>query len=498
MVVIGCIFTIIGISVLGLAGSEKILTKKTLNETRAFHLAEAGVARFVANGYNGNFEDISETALGDGSYWVEVNTDEYPGYAIACGKVGNEEKRIKVEISFLSSSYEHAVYSCNLSGLEWVLELRGTGDPIAGAGGTEKGGKDIINGDIYVDGDVKMYGESTVNAPLTPNTYGLNGDVSATGDIEVNDSASISGTVQTGVEKRGVPNLASMNYEINNTHNVSQIFADEGVSSGHLSPDSELYNVVVKNPGDRATECACTSGDDYFLEPASGFIQGGNPKDGATPLNLGNDQRIYYVDGNVWIHNALTYGFALNGKATIVATGNIYICDNIVYSNSDSLLGLVALGEYDEAGQLMSGGNIYFGDPRFGTMYTVSGFMFAANDFLYNTDSVTGAAKEPQTGFTVNGNFAAVNHVSVRRDWYTADGTGQARPAYFDTDANQWIDMDDGSVLTAAEINSLRHYQMKVNYDDRVRNPETQPPGLPRGGGTIFNGVTNWEELPPS
>jgi len=497
VVIIGCIFTIIGFSVLGLAGSEKILTQKTLKKTRAFHLAEAGVARFVANGYGGDFADISETALGNGSYQVDVYTDVYPGYAIACGRAGNEQKRIKVEMSFLSPPYEHAIYSCNLSEQEWVLELRGTGVPQDIGGGKENGGKDIVNGDIYVDGHVKMYGESTVNAPLAPNTYGLKGDVSATGSIDVTESASISGAVQTGAEKKGVPDLVAMNYKINNTHDVSEVFAGQGVSSGYLSSDHELYNVVVKNPGDRATECASTSGDDYFLEPAGGFI-GGTPKGGGTPLDLGNDERIYYVDGNVWIHSPKTYGFVLDGKATIVATGNIYICDNTVYSNNESLLGMVALGEYDGSGNLVSGGNIYFGDPRFGTTYTVSGLMFAGNDFLYNTDSVTGQAQEPQTGFTVNGNFAAINQVSVQRDWYSADVTGSKRPAYFDTSTGQWMDIDDGSVLTAAEINSLRHYQMIVNYDDRVRNPETQPPGLPRGGGTIFNGVTNWEELPPS
>ena len=497
VVIIGCIFTIIGLSVLGLAGSEKVFAQKTLKKTRAFHLAEAGVARFVANGYNGDFSDISETALGNGGYRVDVYTDVYPGYAIACGTAGNEQKRIKVERSFLSPPYEHAIYSCNLSGQNWVLELRGTGVPQDVGGGRENGGKDIVNGDMYVDGDVKMYGESTVNTPLAPNTYELNGDVSATGSIDVTDSASISGAAQTGVEKRGAPDLVAMNYKINNTHNVSKVFADEGVSSGHLSWDHELYNVVVKNPGDRVTECATTSGDDYFLEPASGFIAG-TSKDGATPLDLGNDDRIYYVDGNVWIHSPQTFGFALNGKATIVATGNIYICDNTVYANNESLLGLVALGEYDSGDQLVSGGNIYFGDPRFGTTYTVSGLMFAGNDFLYNTDSVTGEAQEPETGFTVNGNFAAINQVSVWRDWYNTDGTGDAKSAYFDTSTGQWIDTDVGSVLTATEINTLRHYQMIVNYDDRVRNSETQPTGLPRGGGTIFNGITNWEELPPS
>jgi hypothetical protein len=36
---------------------------------------------------------------------------------------------------------------------------------------------------------------------------------------------------------------------------------------------------------------------------------------------------------------------------------------------------------------------------------------------------------------------------------------------------------------------------MIVNYDDRVRSTETQPPGLPRGGASIFAGFSNWEEL---
>jgi hypothetical protein len=37
---------------------------------------------------------------------------------------------------------------------------------------------------------------------------------------------------------------------------------------------------------------------------------------------------------------------------------------------------------------------------------------------------------------------------------------------------------------------------MIVNYDDRVWNQATQPKGLPIGGGLIFGGIKNWEELP--
>ena len=499
VVIIGCIFTIIGFSVLGLAGSEKILAQKAVKGTRAFHLAEAGVARFVANGYDGKFVNISETTLGAGSYWVDVDTSVYPGYAIATGMAGNEQKRIKVEMSFLATPYEHAIYAGNsgAGALNWSLALRGQGVPLPIDWRSEVGGKDIINGNLFANGDVYLYEESSVNPAPLPNTYELAGDVGTTGQTHILDTATVSGTVSQ-VAAPDLPNLAGMNYAVNNTHNVSQVFTDAGVGSGYLPPANELYNVVVKNPGDRANECASTTGDDYFLEPAGGFIAG-TPKNAATPLDMG-DNRVYYVDGDVWVHSQSTYGFLVDGKVTIVATGDIHISDNIEYANSDSLLGLVALGQYDGSGQLINGGNIYFGDPRFGTTYTVSALMFAADSFLYNTDAVSRDTAEPETGFTINGNLNALNQVSIQRDWYNPDGGGLARPAYFDPTigSGTWVDLETGILLSATEISSVRHYQMKVNYDDRIRSSDTQPPGLPRGEGIIFNGITNWEELPPS
>jgi hypothetical protein len=286
-----------------------------------------------------------------------------------------------------------------------------------------------------------------------------------------------------------------MDYENNNTHNVAQIFNDAGVSSGYLPSGNELRDVFVKNPSDRSAECATTSGNDYFFEPSSGFV-GGNAKNGSTPINAG-ENRIYYIDGDLWIHSHPTYGFKMKGKVTIVVTGNIHICDNVEYKDSDSMLGLVALGKYDSSGNLVSGGNIFFGDPRYGTMYVVSGMMFAAKDFLYNTDNINRKAAEPTSGFTVNGNFAAMGDVSVERDWYTAgSGSGSAaKPARYNSSSAQWEDAETGVALNSTQIDSIRHYQMIVNYDDRVRNIDTQPPGLPRGGTKVFAGFSNWQQF---
>ena len=495
LVILLCL-TILGVGLLSQSGTDAMETAKAVNAAQAFWAAEAGVQRLSARLYDGEAANIEETPLGTATYQVAVYDGDSP-YAISTGRAGDEEKRIRVGLSYLAPPYEHALHAVNRSGQKWRFALRGKGAPqrmMFQARIREVGGRDMVNGDVYVNGDAMFSNESSVNPAPSPNTYKLRGDVEATGEIHLNDSAAISGGAYEHAPPRESSDLLSMDYETINTHHVSRLFADAAIGQGHLPSGHELYNVVVKNPSDRRSECDSTPGDDYFFEPAGGFVLG-DEKGAATPLNLGND-RIYYVDGDVWIHSQRTYGFLVEGKATIVATGNIHICDNTQYADSESLLGFVALGKYDSLGQLVSGGDILFGDPRYGTTYTVSAFMFAGDDFLYNTDSVTRTAAEPTTGFSVFGNFSAQNQVSVRRDWYDDDETGEARPAYFDHENGEWVDVWSGHRLSASEMNSVRHYQMIVSYDERIRNADTQPPGLPKGGKTIFGGIARWDELP--
>ncbi|UCG54818.1 MAG: pilus assembly PilX N-terminal domain-containing protein, partial [Dehalococcoidia bacterium] len=393
------IFTILGFSMLNLAADEIVLTQNDINRTKAFYLAEAGLSLFTAKwGQVGaavninDIKDIEDTVLGMGSYRVVFYENEDPPYAVATGIVGNKEKKIKVEVSFLAAPYENAIYASSSGGEDWTLALRGKGNPQSKSGrsdlfssdrfGGEYGGRDVINGNIYVDRDVILCEESGVNPAPTPNTYGLNGDVDATGNITVLDSASISGSAREGAALEEAPDLRAMNYRVNNTHNVSQIFIDEGIDEGYLPAGHELRDVIVKNPSNRSEECASTANDDYYLEPRWVTRAGRDYKDAATPLNLG-ENRVYYIDGDVWVHHPGTYGFLVDGNVTIVATGDIHISDNIAYADSKSVLGLVALGKYNDEGQLVNGGNVYFGDPRYGTTYKVSGLMFAANSFLY-------------------------------------------------------------------------------------------------------------------
>ncbi len=499
VVVVVVIFAITGMAVLTLAQQEVTLNRIDEDKTKAFYLAEAGLAKMQEKLQKPYIDEINTTledSLETGSFKVDLDTSQKPCYVTATGTSGNINEKVRVQVTFLAPPFEHAVYAMNSDEDDWDFQLRGSGNPVSHGHvpGAERGGKDMINGNIFVNGDAFLFEDSSVNPAPAPNPWGLQGDVGATGDISVEDSADISGETDPHSDHPDLVDLESMDYVNNNTHNVSQIFTDAGVSTGHLPSGNELRDVFVKNPDDRSAECGTTSGNDYFFEPSSGFVTGG-PKSGDTPIDAGQD-KVYYIDGDLWIHSYPTYGFKMKGKVTIVTTGDIHICENLEYEDDESLLGLVALGKYDGSGQLNSGGNIYFGDAVYGNMALFSGMMFAANDFRFNTNPITSKSAEPDSGFIIKGNFAAMGEVSVDRDWYTVDG--QAKPARFVPEFGEpghWVDAETGIPLSQTQIDTIRHYQMIVNYDARVRNSETQPPGLPRGGTKIFAGFSNWQQL---
>jgi len=475
------------------------------------------------------------------------------------------EKIIRLEVTkseFLAAPYEYALYAESRYETPWAYELRGN-DDLHWSGGKQLGGQDIVDGDIYIQSYVGLYEQSRVNPP-DPNNYSLQGDVESTfppGSIYKAPTAHVAGSMTAPASSVIAPNLidtyyawdpasgASGEYDLSApkasviSYDVAQEFADAGVTQNYLPFGHELRDRVCINPTDRSAEVNGTSVNDYFLEPVNVTVGGDdtpsldNPVDRdpstvvglAQPLDLG-EGKVYWVDGDVWIHEKTTYGFLVDGKITIVATGDIHISDNIIYKDSQSMLGLVALGKwaYEGAGEarqlaLQSGGNIWFGDPRYGTTYRVEALMLAANDFYYSTDSITGGVEQPQTGFDVYGNLCALDQINIAKDWFD-DGHWEEywrgswwtgwyedtrwvsdwQPAQFDPLVGgvfepwngQWKKLGSEQILTQDQINTLRHFRMGVGYDDRVRELSLQPPGLPLGGGHISAGFTinRWSE----
>jgi len=139
-------------------------------------------------------------------------------------------------------------------------------------------------------------------------------------------------------------------------------------------------------------------------------------------------------------------------RATFVVKGNIYISDNIMYQNPQQD-GLALIAMKDPADP--DSGNIYFGDPSFGTLERMDAFMFAENNFLDNNLSASGSAT-----VTVNGNMTAGNQVKINRDYGT------------------------------------QHSKLTVNFDDRLATGSLQLPGLPGlNGGEQQWAMAVWHEI---
>jgi len=187
------------------------------------------------------------------------------------------------------------------------------------------------------------------------------------------------------------------------------------------------------------------------------MIQLSDPKvtKGATDGN----RKLYYIDGNLWVHNlsAMSLEFAdpSNGSGvqiTLVVKGNIYISDNIFIKDKNKD-GIALIALKDSA--VKDSGNIYFGDPTFGTLEHMSAFMYAENNFYDNNLSATGSAV-----VSVDGNMTAGNQVSINRD----SGT--------------------------------QHSKLTVNFDARVSTKQITLPGLPKATATQTGlKISLWREV---
>jgi hypothetical protein len=154
------------------------------------------------------------------------------------------------------------------------------------------------------------------------------------------------------------------------------------------------------------------------------------------------NNKVYFIDGNLWIHNRNTFSFeiqhdlAAGVQVTFVAKGNIYFSDNVFYQDAQKDgIAFIAMKDSAEA----DSGNIYFGDPLFGTLEQMHAFMYAENNFIDKNLSATGSAQ-----VAVYGNMTAGNKVDIQRDF-----KGQ-------------------------------HSKLTVNYDGRISSGDLSMPGLPR------------------
>ena len=521
------VVTIMGASLMTASSMNALETSRYLNSVKAFWLADAGAQRFDKRAYDQNWTGFTDTSLGGGTIQVTVYSNSSPPYAECVGVVQGSGQRLQVQYQYLAPSFNEGIFSGNSSSNNWYFTLRGNGTTNM-VGGHLINGRDMLMGDLFINGNVALYEQSMVSNSIAPNTYQTQGDITSTGTIGLNNSATNTGGRYQNQTNQPIPDVKVMKYESNNTWNVAREFAKAGITSGRLPSTHPLYNIVVKNPSTSTQRIAqvnsTTNVDDYYFEPAGAYsIFRDNQFRADYPFNLGS-KTIYYVDGNVWVNSDQVFGFAITGTSTIVSTRDFHLGDNFRYATTNDLLGLIAIGTYNSSGQLVDGGNIYFGDPTWGTLYTADAFMFAANNFYYNTSSTDPTfQQEPKTGFKVYGNYAALNQVTVYRDWYdysyttnssttnqythviTYNITTNSHAAWYDPSTSRWRDVLDtnmflaGNAITSYQTNTLRHYQMVLRYDERIRRQSTQPPRLPglqTGASGYYGGITRWQQVP--
>jgi len=160
---------------------------------------------------------------------------------------------------------------------------------------------------------------------------------------------------------------------------------------------------------------------------------GGNP-------GPDSNHKVFYIDGNLWLHNKNTYSFKFftpesdGMQVTFVVSGNIYFSDNLFYLNQNKdAVAFIALRDEN----VEDSGNIYFGDPVFGTLKEMNAFMYAENNsYDVNLDASGSSVVK------VNGMMSAGNQIDIQRDYGDA------------------------------------HTKLIVNFDDRVAGGEVELPGL--------------------
>jgi hypothetical protein len=434
------------------SGSKKEHRAST-EHMQALYVAEAGLNSAIDAVRSG-----TPVVLGDaenpvpfssGSYWgtsVDNGDDTYT--ITVYGTEHNDTRGFEaVLVKQGDGVYSSALFAGNKSNdPAYVMKFGGTG-----AQG------DVVNGNVYSGGGILRKGSAA-----------LNGEVRATGTL-----TGVGG--DSGVTQP-TPDLVAMNYPVNNNINVANAFAsatyksssDYGGKAWQL-PESNPAHIFRKNPNDRTANTGATVKDDYFLEDVyepintSSAINSGAGSHitisgiGGEPGPNGNDL-LYYIDGNLWIHNNNAYSFTLWNasntpvKVTFVVRGNIYISDNIFYQNAGGS-GLALIAMKDSA--VSDSGNIYFGDPSFGTLEYMDAFMYAENNFLDTNLSATGSAR-----VTVHGNMTAGNQVKINRDYGT------------------------------------QHSKLTVNFDPRIWNGNLDLPGIPSvSGGSETYLVASWREV---
>ncbi len=429
----------------------------TVEEHRALLAADAGVGHALVNVTAAAATNTAPAAnLGDaanplpfggGSYWATV-TDNPDGTftVVSSGNAGTEDSAVEAVLGPVGGGvFDNAVFAGNSSGdPAYALEFGGLALQA-----------DYVQGDVYSGNDVDVTGNATID-----------GIVRASGNVN--------GTSGEEGVTLPIPDLASMNYASTADFKVANLFAGASYKSNAAGgfawqvPESNPAHIFRRNPSDRTAQTSSTTKNDYFIEDPYETVTSGTMPSNAYKVTLSgisgepgvsSNQKVFYIDGNLWLNNKKTYSFVLDHsepsgvQVTFVVSGNVYLSDNFYYENSETD-GVAFIAMKDS--NVPDSGNIYFGDPIFGTLKALNAFMYAENNFYDNNLDETGS-----TVVALYGNMSAGNQVLIERDF--------------------------GPI----------HTKLSVDFDERLSAGIIEMPGIPAnaGVGPDSYDVVHWRRV---
>jgi hypothetical protein len=456
---------------------------------------------------------VMHTRLDLGKYRVDVLAEIMLGKqsvrrrAVATIMANGVSADATTETNIPGAPFYHAVYagSANINGTN-PLNLGGTGtkaDRIQGFPpnssnylGTYPGWNDgtiIQPGDVYGGKKLDIHQDAYIAPGATARSGGVITETSSNVDgvnydPNANPPQTPPGPTQVAIQAGSALNnpttpnyntLADVVYIIPSDF-TKTINADSGTASVvNYTVFNDMVNdprsMFLKNPtshnGTSGQGVVALNGDtdrnDFFLDDMFHPGQTGPRELGSGGQNLepnydgpgyyidvpstGNN-KIYYIDGNLWLHNHSTYSFQIRDQAdgtgtkvTFVAKGNIYLSDNLTYQNlQKDAIALIAIkdardypdqyGNPPSSPTRESSGDLRFGDPAYGTTARFAAYMYAENDYYsYNTNN----------NLYIYGNMTAGNEIKV------SNGVGQNRKS------------------------------LVIDYDGRIQLQQLSLPGLP-------------------
>ncbi len=412
------------------------------------YTAEAGIQQAIldlSRGGTGNLGSEAEPLpFVDGVFWVstvESTSDTFT--LVSTCELHGKRRVLEVVLRRAADPFERVVYAGN--GDEnpgYVFTLSGLGD-----------NADSVVGDMYVGADVDV----TENATMR----GM-----------VSSSGTISGVPGAEGVHEPAPYFASMNYAATSDVFVSEEFDNLGTytssplgGEGWQLPETSPAHMLRKNPTDRLNEVMSTLKDDYFLEDPYEAVLADKGRDGSNahavsflPSSGGTDAKtVFYIDGNLWIHNKAMYSTRITGpqrgnaKVTFAVRGNIYISDSVFLNDAyNDGVAFVALKDPD----VSDSGNIFLGDAVDQALDEVEAYLYAEGDIR---------------GIGVHELFSPDIHIL---------GAVAA-----------------GGIIQIDDPRSSAHKRIRLDFDSRVDDGYLELPGIPNTSQSLGFVTVSWREI---